>query len=79
MREIKAEIVKMRQWCEDNYSNGADTMVECWADEDYERLFAHDDYTGLTPTTEDAWRTLKDVAEVYAERQADAAYYRENN
>jgi hypothetical protein len=69
--QIKAEIALMKKWCEDNYTNGADTMVECWADEDYAKLFDN------TDCAEGAWSTLKDVAGVYAERQADAAYYRD--
>ncbi len=70
--QIKTEVKLMKAWCEENYSNGADTMVECWTDEDYAKLFED------TDCAEGAWRTLKDVAEVFAERQADAAYYREN-
>jgi hypothetical protein len=51
-------------------------MVECWADEDYAKLFTN--HEGKPLGKRAAWRTLKDVAEVYAERQADAEYYREN-
>ena len=73
--QIKAEVVKMRDWCEANYNNGADTMIECWTQEDYERLFVS---SGGQPLSKrEAWQTLKDVASVYRERQADARYYRE--
>jgi hypothetical protein len=69
-------IAEMKQWCEDNYSNGADTMVECWSHEDYVDLFF--DSLGNHVTPIQAWNTLKSVAEIYAERQADAKYYQEN-
>ena len=75
--QIQAEIVLMRQWCEDNYNEGADVMVECWTQDDYEKLFVS--CSGGKPHTKaEAWELLKDVAEVYRERQADARYYREN-
>ena len=74
--DIHTEIAAMKKWCEENYSKGADTMVECWADEDYAKLFTS--HEGKPLGKRAAWRTLKDVAEVYKERQADAEYYREN-
>jgi len=67
---MKEVIEQMKQWCLDNYENGADTMVECWADEDYARLFTNHD--GKPLSAKAAWKTLKDVAAVYADRQADA-------
>lgn len=66
--QTQAEIVLMRRWCEENYSNGADTMVECWGDADYEELLQ-----GKTKRA--AWQLLKRLAGVYRERQADADYY----
>lgn len=69
---VAAEVEKMKAWCMDNYENGADTMVECWGNEDYERMFAYDDYSKRTPTVAEAWDVLKSVAEVYLDRQADA-------
>jgi len=74
--QIKAEVEAMKQWCYDNYNNGADTMVECWTQQDYERLFTHSS-GGKPYTKSEAWQLLKDVAEVYRERQADAQYYRD--
>ena len=71
---IKAEIESMKQWCLDNYDNGADTMVECWEDEDYEDLFTGEYASGKIA---DAWDTLKKIASIYEDRQADAKYYRE--
>jgi hypothetical protein len=66
----RAETIQaMKDWCMENYSQGADTMVECWDTEDYERLFS---YEGSTVTDAQAWEILKSVAEVYADRQADA-------
>lgn len=60
------EIKLMQQWAEDNYSNGADTLVECWGTEDYAELFENGQ------TAKQAWVTLKAVVSVYKERQADA-------
>ena len=74
---MQAEIAAMKQWCEENYSNGADTMVECWSDDDYANLFTSHDGKPLDASA--AWERLKRVASVYRERQADADYYRENN
>lgn len=67
---MQEQIQAMKQWCEENYENGADTMVECWSDTDYEELFTTHD--GQPRTTEQAWESLKAVASVYADRQADA-------
>jgi hypothetical protein len=66
----KTEIQAMKQWCMDNYENGADTMVECWSDGDYAELFVSCE--GEPLTTAQAWQTLKSVASVYRDRQADA-------
>ena len=66
-------IAKMKAWCLENYENGADTMVECWEDEDYEDLIVRCDGDEAQ-----SWDVLKSIAGVYAERQADARYYREN-
>lgn len=75
MTMLKREIEKMKQWCMENYDNGADTMVECWEDKDYENLFIGEFATGLK---KDAWNTLKSIASIYQDRQADARYYQEN-
>ncbi len=67
---IKTEIEAMKRWCMENYDNGADTMVECWDDSKYAELFeSHDGIAWSTPT--EAWGTLKRIAAVYKERQAD--------
>lgn len=66
----RAETIQaMKDWCMDNYENGADTMVECWSTEDYERLFS---FEGEAHTDEQAWEILKAIADVYADQQADA-------
>ena len=67
---MQEQIQAMKQWCEENYENGADTMVECWSDTDYAELFTTHD--GQPRTAEQAWESLKAVASVYADRQADA-------
>ena len=64
-------IMDMKVWCLENYYNGADTMVECWEDSDY------DDLISRSGSDEDAWEVLKRVASIYAERQADAWFHRE--
>jgi hypothetical protein len=66
---MKDTIEQMKQWCMDNYTNGADTMVECWTDQDYANLFV---FEGKRKTTAQAWKTLKSVAAIYQDQQADA-------
>jgi hypothetical protein len=63
-----ASIQAMRAWCLENYELGADTMVECWDTDDYQRLI-EDDHRGDTAA---AWETLKRLASIYQDRQADA-------
>lgn len=60
-------IEQMQQWAIDNYSNGADTMAECWGREDYAELI-----TDCNNDTAKAWDMLHRLAGVYSERQADA-------
>jgi hypothetical protein len=62
-------IAAMQQWCMDNYNKGADTMVECWTESDYEELFA---FEGKAKTAKQAWATLRAIVDVYADRQADS-------
>lgn len=70
---MEQTIKEMQAWCLENYEAGADTMVECWEEEDYANLITE------TPSVEQAWDTLKSIASVYRERQADARYYKENS
>ena len=59
-------IAAMEQWALDNYDKGADTMAECWGASDYAKLITD------CGSAAKAWAALRDIAEVYAERQADA-------
>jgi site-specific recombinase XerD len=68
--EHTAVIEAMKQWAIDNYTNGTDVIVECYEDSDYESLFI--DHEGKPLTAAEAWKTLKSVASIYAEREADA-------
>jgi hypothetical protein len=72
--QIQSEIALMREWCEANYNEGADTMVECWTQQDYESLFTSCS-GGKQLSKREAWQRLKAVVSVYRERQADADYY----
>lgn len=63
-------IEQMQQWAIDNYTNGADTMAECWGLDEYASLFT--DHEGNPRTAAQAWATLRALADVHAERQADA-------
>jgi hypothetical protein len=87
IRAMVTEIDKMKQWCLDNYEQGADTMVECWDSTDYEDLF-YTNHNPLDPAIvvghitvrprvpfAEAWSRLKSIASIYAERQADARYH----
>jgi len=67
---MNAEIDAMKKWCVEHYEQGADTMVECWADEEYAKLFISHD--GKPLTKRQAWHTLKGIAGWYKDRQADA-------
>lgn len=61
-----ATMEAMKQWCIDHYDEGADTMVECWSDNDYLDLIQ------TAQNAAQAWAVLRDVANAYADRQADA-------
>ena len=60
------QIAAMKTWCEENYSTGADTMIECWSDAEYASLWND----GATDAQ--AWDTLRALASVFADRIADA-------
>ena len=64
-------IERMKFWAMENYTNGADTFIECWSDDEYLELFnEHGGNLG------ECLKTLKALASVYKERQADADYHR---
>lgn len=72
---MNEQIALMMKWCEENYSKGADVMVECWEEEDFADLWvplldAHSSPYVISDA--DAWETLKSLASVYEDRQADA-------
>lgn len=68
--ELIAKTATLKQWCLDNYTNGADTMVECWEDADFHDLLVENDFS-----VEKSLEVLARVASVYRDQQADAAYY----
>ena len=68
---LDEKVAKLQSWCEANYSRGADTMVECWERSDYVKLLADSDGSPRR-----ALKTLKGIASVYRDQQADAAYHR---
>ena len=69
----QAETIEaMKRWSLENYTNGADTMAECWSTSDYADLFT--DIDGQPQTAAQAWAMLKRLADVYAERQSDARH-----
>lgn len=63
---IQHNVKAMKQWCLDNYDQGADVMAECWDDFNFEVLF------GDSRTPEQAWKSLKAIASIYKDQQADA-------
>ena len=69
--EAKAWIAEAKAWALENYTNGADTLVECWDTSDYADLLAREGSEAA------AWDMLKRLCSVWAERQADARSYRE--
>lgn len=72
MKLTQEEAVKrMKAWAMENYENGADTFVECWETSDYVELF--NEHGGVLG---ECMKTLKRMASVYRERQADAEYHR---
>lgn len=66
----EATIKAMKVWCSENYTKGADTMVECWDTNDYAVLID----SICDGNEERAWNTLKNMAAVYEDRQANAHY-----
>ena len=79
------QIEALKAWCMRNYNVGADTMIECWDDGDYNSLF----YPAFDAPDEELFRSgdgvksfaeafniLFNVVSVYAERQADANFHR---
>lgn len=67
MKNVLFDIEDMKQWCLENYDKGADTMVECWDDNEWYRLATDCGYD-----TEKMWRTVKDLASIYYDQQCNA-------
>lgn len=72
MNDATNWIAQAKAWALENYTNGADTLVECWDTSDYQK--AWDDCAGVE---HDAWDLLKTLCSIWSEQQADARYYRE--
>jgi hypothetical protein len=67
------KIAILKKWSLDNYTNGADTFVEAWDDEDFAKLL--DDNNGdVTASLQE----LEQLASIYSDQQADARYYRQD-
>lgn len=71
MQTLDDKVGKLKTWAEANYTRGTDTFVECWDRSDYEKLLA--DSQG---SPRRALATMKRMAGIYADQQADAAYHR---
>jgi len=86
MNELKKKLVlHVRNYAEEHYEDGGwDVIVECWTDEDiYKHLFDDRDYGEDEPylkpsTPEKAIRAFDGLIDIWSDRQADAAYYRDN-
>jgi len=65
-----SKVAELKKWAEDNYSNGADTFVETYGDEEY-ALMLDDNNGDVAETIE----FMKIMADVWQEKQADADYY----
>lgn len=91
IKAMCAEIECMKAYCLTHYNAGYDTMVECWEDHDYEKLFYAGEFDpgarnlqikpGFVITVRPrvpftaAWERLHDLASIFAERQADARFH----
>jgi len=59
-------IKRCQEWAEKNYNNGADTIVECWDDADWDRIWEEEgSYSSIMSM-------IKDLADVYKDQQQDA-------
>lgn len=78
------EIAKMQAYCLAHYDEGYDTMAECWDDEDYEDLFYESTHAAPVHNHKPvprrvpfatAWADLHNLACVFRDQQADAAFH----
>jgi len=65
-KEVLLEIENMKHWCMENYERGGDVMVECWDDNEWFRYATDCEYN-----IDDMWSTLKRLAYVYQDQQAN--------
>lgn len=68
--ERAAWVAECKAWALENYERGGDVFVECWETSQYEEVFDR-----ANGDVDRAWSTMDSVRSVWAERQADAAYY----
>lgn len=71
MKTTKTLITTLQAFAQANYENGMDTMVECWGDTEYDELLKD------SKTLDAAKASMEELASVYREQQADAAYHSE--
>jgi hypothetical protein len=64
------KIALFEKWAIKHYDNGADTIIECWEEEDFNALLQTHNNSVMA-----SLRLLSRLASVYRERQADAAYH----
>jgi hypothetical protein len=64
------KIALFEKWAIKHYNNGADTIIECWEEEDFNALL-QTHYNSVMASM----RLLRRLASVYRDRQADAKYY----
>jgi hypothetical protein len=70
-------INRLKVLAEARYNKGWDTFVECY-DQAAWVEFTTDDRTGKPMSWARAYDLAKTIASIWRERQADAAYYRDN-
>lgn len=76
-------IKKCKEYAESNYSNGYDTFVECYDNDEWVEFLSGyfiDDEEVLPPIT--SWKKAKSLMEqlasVWSEQRADAQYHTQN-
>jgi hypothetical protein len=67
-----ALIAALKKYAIEHYDQGYDTYVECYDDAEWAEFVGdHEDEASV-------WNIFHRVASVWADRQADARYYRDN-
>ena len=71
---IEKLVAEVKQYALDHYCDGGwDVVVECYTDEEISTILTED----KCQTVEDAIKSFEPLVGVWAERQADAKYYRD--